>query len=60
MILALAPGVLVAIMGLIVPALKFLFHGVWFSATADSFVTRCALMRPATAAHPRSPGGPGA
>jgi hypothetical protein len=30
-----------------------LFDGVWFSATAVSFFTWCALMRPATAADAR-------
>lgn len=52
-ILALAAGVLVAVTGLIVPGLKFLFDGAWFSATLVSFVTYYALMRPATAARAR-------
>ena len=52
-ILALAPGVPVAIMASIVSGLEFLFDGAWFSATAVSFVTWYALMRPATAAHAR-------
>ncbi|HEX2208019.1 MAG TPA: cytosine permease [Longimicrobium sp.] len=52
-ILALAAGVLVAVAGLIVPGLKFLFDGAWFSATLVSFFTYYALMRPATAADAR-------
>ena len=52
-ILALAAGVLVAVAGLVVPGLKFLFDGAWFSATLVSFFTYYALMRPAAAADAR-------
>ena len=52
-ILALAAGVLVALAGLMVPALRFLFDGAWFSATLVSFATYYALMRPAPAADAR-------
>ncbi|HEX2076160.1 MAG TPA: NCS1 family nucleobase:cation symporter-1 [Longimicrobium sp.] len=52
-IVALAAGVLVALLGLVIPSLRFLFDGAWFSATLVSFVTYYALMRPAPAADAR-------
>jgi nucleobase:cation symporter-1, NCS1 family len=42
---ALAAGILVALAGTIVPALRFLFDGAWFSAAFVSGVLYLALMR---------------
>jgi NCS1 family nucleobase:cation symporter-1 len=50
---ALAAGVLVALLGLASPSLRFLFDGAWFSATLVSFAVYYALMRPAAAAEAR-------
>ena len=47
---ALAAGVLVALAGLAVPSVRFLFDGAWFSATLVSFATYALLMRPAAEA----------
>ncbi len=52
-ILALAAGVLAALLGLAAPGLRFLFDGAWFSATLTSLATYYALMRPAAAAEAR-------
>ncbi|MBW3570355.1 MAG: NCS1 family nucleobase:cation symporter-1 [Gemmatimonadetes bacterium] len=52
-VVALAAGVLVALVGLMAPGLRFLFDGAWFSATLVSFLTYYALMRPAPAADAR-------
>jgi NCS1 family nucleobase:cation symporter-1 len=41
-------GVLVALLGLVVPRLGFLFSGAWFSATIVSFLLYYALMRKAS------------
>jgi NCS1 family nucleobase:cation symporter-1 len=41
-------GILVALIGLVVPGLRFLFSGAWFSAAIISFVTYYLLMRPKT------------
>ncbi len=38
-------GVAVAVIGLVIPGLEFLFSGAWFSATLVSFVTYYVLMR---------------
>ena len=50
---ALAAGVLVALVGLMAPPLRFLFDGAWFSATLVSFAVYYALMRPAPVADAR-------
>ncbi|MGH7673628.1 MAG: cytosine permease [Gemmatimonadales bacterium] len=42
---ALAAGVLVALTGTVVPPLRFLFDGAWFSAAAVAFVVYSTLMR---------------
>jgi NCS1 family nucleobase:cation symporter-1 len=39
-------GIAVALIGLVTPALRFLFSGAWFSAAIVSFVTYYVLMRP--------------
>jgi NCS1 family nucleobase:cation symporter-1 len=52
-IIALLAGVLVALLGLISPSLRFLFDGAWFSATFVAFAVYYALMRPAVAAEAR-------
>jgi cytosine/uracil/thiamine/allantoin permease len=52
-ILALAAAVLVALPGLLIPSLRFLFGGAWFPATLVAFAINYALMRPATAADAR-------
>jgi NCS1 family nucleobase:cation symporter-1 len=52
-IIALLAGVLVALLGLISPSLRFLFDGAWFSATFVAFAVYYALMRPAVAADAR-------
>jgi NCS1 family nucleobase:cation symporter-1 len=44
-LIALAAGVLVALIGNLEPRLGFLFSGAWFSATAVAFVVHLALMR---------------
>lgn len=41
-------GILVALIGLVIPGLRFLFSGAWFSAAIVSFVTYYLLMRPKT------------
>jgi NCS1 family nucleobase:cation symporter-1 len=38
-------GILVALLGLVVPGLRFLFSGAWFSATLVSFALYYGLMR---------------
>ena len=45
-VVALAAGVVVALLGLVSPALRFLFDGAWFSATLVAFAVYWALMRP--------------
>ncbi|HET8624745.1 MAG TPA: NCS1 family nucleobase:cation symporter-1 [Gemmatimonadales bacterium] len=47
-IIATGFGVLVALLGLVVPGLGFLFSGAWFSATIASFLLYYALMRKAS------------
>jgi cytosine/uracil/thiamine/allantoin permease len=49
-ILALAPGVLVVLPGLMIPSLRFLLDGAWFRATLAAFAIYVALMRPAATA----------
>jgi NCS1 family nucleobase:cation symporter-1 len=44
---ATAAGILVALVGLAVPALSFLFSGAWFSAAITSFLLYYVLMRKA-------------
>ncbi|MEW5926620.1 MAG: NCS1 family nucleobase:cation symporter-1 [Gemmatimonadota bacterium] len=51
---ALAAGVLVALLGLAAPGLRFLFDGAWFSATLVSLAVYYALMRPSAAAETRA------
>ncbi len=46
-IAATAGGILVALLGLVVPGLGFLFSGAWFSATFTAFLLYYALMRKA-------------
>ena len=46
---ALAAGVLVALLGLASPPLRFLFDGAWFSATLVAFAAYYLMMRPAPA-----------
>ncbi len=41
-------GILVPLIGLVVPGLGFLFSGAWFSATSTSFILYYVLMRGAT------------
>ena len=41
-------GILVALLGLLVPGLGFLFSGAWFTATFTSFLLYYALMRKGT------------
>jgi len=47
-VVATAAGILVALLGLMVPALRFLFSGAWFTATFASFLLYYALMRKGT------------
>lgn len=44
-VIALALGILVALMGTLHPGLRFLFDGAWFSATAVSFAMYWMLMK---------------
>jgi nucleobase:cation symporter-1, NCS1 family len=44
-IVATGAGILVALVGLVVPGLGFLFSGAWFTATFASFILYYALMR---------------
>jgi NCS1 family nucleobase:cation symporter-1 len=44
-LIALAAGILFALVGLIDPRLRFLFDGAWFTAAGTSFVAYLALMR---------------
>jgi len=46
---AMAAGILVALGGLLHPALRFLFSGAWFSAAIVAFALYAILMRPAPA-----------
>ncbi|HEU0301632.1 MAG TPA: hypothetical protein VFR37_19410 [Longimicrobium sp.] len=46
-IVAPAAGVLVALVGLMIPSPRFLFDGAWISVTLVSFVIYYLLMRPA-------------
>jgi nucleobase:cation symporter-1, NCS1 family len=52
-VIALVAGILVALLGLVSPSLRFLFDGAWFSATLVAFAVYYALMRPAPAADAR-------
>ena len=47
-IAATAGGILVALLGLVVPGLGFLFSGAWFSATFTSLILYYVLMRKAS------------
>jgi NCS1 family nucleobase:cation symporter-1 len=45
-LIALAAGIVTAVVGLLLPSLSFLFNGAWFSAAIVSFVVYYVLMRP--------------
>jgi len=47
--MALGAGVVTALVGLLHPALSFLFNGAWFSAAIVAFVVYAILMRPSLA-----------
>jgi nucleobase:cation symporter-1, NCS1 family len=49
-LVAVAAGIGVALAGAFLPALRFLFDGAWFSATAVSFAVYLVSMRPAAVA----------
>ena len=47
-VVATAGGIVVALLGLVLPGLGFLFSGAWFTATITSFLLYYAFMRKGT------------
>ena len=56
-VIALGAGVVVALLGLVHPSLRFLFNGAWFSAAIVAFVLYAMLMRSSGAASVAVPQG---
>jgi NCS1 family nucleobase:cation symporter-1 len=56
-VIALGTGVVVALLGLVHPSLRFLFNGAWFSAAIVAFVLYAVLMRSSGAASVAVPQG---